>query len=63
MPAFDCAYGAKTPTPSLAVIGGSAFVSDPANGRIREYHLDTPKQGLDMPVGGMPIDLAGNDVG
>lgn len=63
VPAFDCAYGAKTPTPSLAVIGGSAFVSDPAGGRIREYHLDTLKQGLDMPVGGMPANLAGSDAG
>lgn len=60
---FDCAYGAKTPTPSLAVIGASAFVSDPANGRIREYHLDTLKQGLDLPVGGMPANLAGSDAG
>lgn len=63
VPAFDCAYGAKTPTPSLAVIGGSAFVSDPSNGRIREFHLDTLKQGLDMPVGGMPANLAGSDAG
>lgn len=63
VPAFDCAYGAKTPTPSLAVIGNSAFVSDPSGGRIREYHLDTLKQGLDMPVGGMPANLAGSDAG
>jgi hypothetical protein len=60
---FDCQYGAKTPTPGLAVIGGSAFVSDPGNGRIREYHLDTLKQGLDLPVGGMPANLAGSDAG
>ena len=60
---FDCAYGAKTPTPGLAVIGASAFVSDPANGRIREYHLDTLKQELDLPVGGMPANLAGSDAG
>jgi hypothetical protein len=59
VPAFDCQYGAKTPTPSLGIVGGSAFVSDPTNGRIREYHLDTLKQGLDMPVGGMPANLAG----
>lgn len=58
VPAFDCQYGAKTPTPSLAIIGNSAFVSDPGNGRIREFHLDTLKQGLDMPVGGMPANLA-----
>lgn len=63
VPAFDCAYGAKTPTPGLAVSGNSTFVSDPANGRIREYHLDTLKQGLDMPVGGMPTNLAGSDAG
>ncbi len=60
---FDCAFGAKTPTPGLAVLGSSAFVSDPSNGRIREYHLDTLKQGLDMPVGGMPANLAGSDAG
>jgi hypothetical protein len=59
VPAFDCQYGAKTPTPGLAIVGASAFVSDPTNGRIREYHIDTLKQGLDMPVGGMPANLAG----
>lgn len=58
VPGFDCQYGAKTPVPSLAIIGSSAFVSDPANGRIREFHLDTLRQGLDMPVGGMPANLA-----
>jgi hypothetical protein len=61
--AFDCQFGAKTPTPGLAVIGGNAFVSDPVNGRIREFHLDTLKQGLDLPVGGMPANLAGSDAG
>ncbi|WP_332686687.1 hypothetical protein [Bosea sp. (in: a-proteobacteria)] len=63
VPAFDCQYGARTPTPSLAVIGASAFVSDPSNGRIREYHLDTLKQGLDLPVEGKPANLAGSDAG
>ncbi len=64
VPAFDCQYGAKTPVPSLAVVGGSAFVSDPENGRIREFHLDTLKQGLDLPVGGKPANLAsGGDAG
>jgi hypothetical protein len=60
---FDCAYGARTPTPGLAVIGGSVFVSDPVNGRIREYQFDTLRQGLDLPVGGMPANLAGSDAG
>lgn len=59
VPAFDCQFGAKTPTPSLAIVGSSAFVSDPTSGRIREYHLDTLKQGLDMPVSGAPATLAG----
>jgi hypothetical protein len=59
VPAFDCAFGAKTPTPGLAIVGSSVFVSDPTHGRIREYHLETLKQGLDMPVGGMPANLAG----
>lgn len=58
VPAFDCQYGARTPVPSLAIIGNNAFVGDPGKGRIREFHLDTLKQGLDMPVGGMPANLA-----
>ncbi|CAH1668324.1 hypothetical protein [Chelatococcus asaccharovorans] len=56
---FDCAYGATTPVPSLAIVGDSAFVSDPENGRIREFHLNTLKQGLDIPVDGKPANLAG----
>ena len=56
---FDCQFGAKTPAPTLAVIGKSVFVSDPMNGRIREYYLDSLKQGLDMPVGGLPSRLSG----
>ncbi|MEN5081244.1 hypothetical protein ABE438_02070 [Bosea sp. TWI1241] len=63
VPAFDCQFGARTPTPSLAVVGSSAFVSDPTNARIREYQLGTLKQGLDMPVEGMPANLAGSDGG
>ncbi|CAN7410693.1 hypothetical protein LJR090_003260 [Bosea sp. LjRoot90] len=63
VPAFDCQYGARTPTPSLAVVGGSAYVSDPTNGRIREYNLETLKQALDLPVEGMPANLAGSDAG
>lgn len=63
VPAFDCQYGARTPTPSLAVVGGNAFVSDPLNGRIREYSLDSLKQGLDLPVEGKPANLAGSDAG
>ncbi|PTM39653.1 hypothetical protein [Bosea sp. 124] len=63
VPAFDCAYGAKTPTPNLAVIGASAFVSDPTGGRIREYHLDSLKQGLDLPVDGKPTVIAGGASG
>lgn len=58
VPAFDCAYGAKTPTPSLAVVGESAFVSDPVNKRIREYSLGNLQQGLDLPVDGTPANLA-----
>lgn len=58
VPAFDCAYGAKTPTPTLAIIGENAFVSDPVNKRIREYSLGSLQQGLDLPVDGMPANLA-----
>lgn len=58
VPAFDCAYGAKTPTPSLAIVGESAFVSDPVNKRIREYGLGGLQQGLDLPIDGMPANLA-----
>lgn len=58
VPAFDCAYGAKTPMPNLAVVGESAFVSDPVNKRIREYSLGNLQQRLDLPVDGMPANLA-----
>lgn len=63
VPRFDCAYGAPTPVPSLALVGDSAFVSDPENSRIREYHLNTLKQGLDIPVGGKPANLASGGAG
>ena len=33
------------------MVGGSAYVSDPTNGRIREYNLETLTQALDLPVG------------
>jgi hypothetical protein len=59
VPPFDCQFDARTPAPSLAIVGKSAFVSDPMNGRIREYHLDTLKQGLDISVGGLPTKLSG----
>ncbi|EIM29895.1 hypothetical protein [Microvirga lotononidis] len=58
VPAFDCAYGARTPTPSLAIVGENAFVSDPVNKRIREYSLGSLQQGLDLPVEGTPANLA-----
>ena len=58
---FDCSYGARTPTPSLVVIGPTAYVSDPGHGRIRDYGLETLKQGLDLPVGGLPTALAGGE--
>lgn len=60
---FDCSYGARTPTPSLVVIGPTAYVSDPGQGRIRDYGLETLKQGLDLPVGGLPKVLAGGEGG
>lgn len=63
VPAFDCAYGAKTPTPNLAIIGTSAFVSDPTEGRIREYNLDSLQQALDLPVEGKPTIIAGGASG
>jgi len=58
VPAFDCAYGARTPTPSLAIVGENAFVSDPVNKRIREYGLSSLQQGLDLPIDGTPANLA-----
>jgi hypothetical protein len=58
VPAFDCAYGARTPTPSLAIVGENAFVSDPVNKRIREYGLGSLQQGLDLPIDGVPANLA-----
>lgn len=63
VPAFDCTYGATTPTPDLAMIGPNAHVSDPVNGRIREYNLNTLKQGLDLPVDGKPTTIAGGAFG
>lgn len=59
VPAFDCAWDAATPAPTVAIIGNSAFVSDPENGRIREFYLNSLKQGLDIPVGGKPSAIAG----
>jgi len=59
VPAFDCAWDAATPQPTVAIIGNSAFVSDPENGRIREFYLNSLKQGLDIPVGGKPSAIAG----
>lgn len=59
VPAFDCAWDAKTPSPTVAIINNSAFVSDPENGRIREFYLNSLKQGLDIPVGGKPSAIAG----
>src|SRR5690606_3614648 len=58
VPAFDCAYGAKTPTPSLAIVGENAFISDPVNKRIREYSLGNLQQGLDLPVEATPGNVA-----
>jgi hypothetical protein len=55
---FDCAFDAKEPKPSLAVLGDRVFVSDPKEKRIREYDLKTLKQGLDTPIDGMPSHLA-----
>lgn len=63
VPAFDCAYGVRTTTPSLAIVGDSAFVSDPVNKRIREYSLGSLQQGLDLPVEGTPANLANGGVG
>jgi hypothetical protein len=58
---FDCAFDAKEPKPSLAVLGDRAFVSDPTQKRIREFDLKTLKQGLDLPIDGMPGHLAAAD--
>jgi hypothetical protein len=57
--AFDCA--GEGPQPNLAVVGSSVFVGDPTGKRIREYHLGTLKQGLDMPVEGMPTNIASGE--
>lgn len=57
---FDCG-GGEGPLPSLAIVGASAFIGDPTGKRIREYHLGTLKQGLDMPVEGMPTNIASGE--
>lgn len=59
VPAFDCAWDAQTPSPTIAIINNSIFVSDPENSRIREFYLNSLKQGLDIPVEGMPSVIAG----
>jgi hypothetical protein len=59
--AFNCAFDAKETRPSLAVLREQAFVSDPANKRIREFDLKTLKQGLDLPLDGVPGNLATSD--
>lgn len=56
--AFDCAWDATTPQPTLAIIGDSAFVSDPEKGRIRAYNLNTMKHSGDFAVGGKPARIA-----
>ncbi|MDQ8727163.1 hypothetical protein [Bradyrhizobium sp. LHD-71] len=59
--AFDCAYDAKSTRPSLAVLGEHAFVSDPLGKRIREFNLRTLQEGLDLPIDGVPGNLAVGD--
>lgn len=63
VPPFDCAYGAPTPTPRLALSGTSAFVTDPTGGKIHEFYLATRKQGLTYDVGGAPSTVAGGPSG
>jgi hypothetical protein len=58
---FDCAFDAKEPKPSLAVLGDRVFVSDPKERRIREFDPKTLKQGLDLPIDGAPGHLATAD--
>lgn len=60
---FDCAFGAPTPTPRLALSGTSAYISDPIAGTIHEFYLATRKQGLDYSVGGAPSTMAGGPSG
>lgn len=55
---FDCGFGAAGPAPSLSIIGRSAFISDPAQRRIREYDLVSLSQGLDVAFDGIPAALA-----
>ena len=58
---FDCAYDAKEPKPTLAILGDRIFISDPKEKRIREYDLKTLKQGLDLMIDGTPGNLAAAD--
>ena len=60
---FDCAFGAPTPTPRLALSGTSAFVTDPTGGKIHEFYLATRQQGLSYNVGGAPSTVAGGPSG
>src|SRR5690606_3779593 len=59
VPAFDCAFGAVTPRPTLGIDGGSVFVSDPVNSRIRELSVEVLQLRRDLRVGGKLEKLAG----
>ena len=60
IPQVEAALG---PTPRLALSGTSAFVTDPAGGKIHEFYLATGKQGLSFDVGGAPSTIAGGPSG
>lgn len=61
--AFDCAWNATTPKPTLLVGTVDAYVSDPASGAIYVVDLDKLQATRVIGVPGMPANLGGGKAG
>jgi hypothetical protein len=55
--AFDCSPRSVSPRSMLGIIGGSAIVTDPTNGRIRRFAVHSLELLLDWNVKGKPEGL------
>lgn len=58
VPAFDCSSLSDSPRSMLGIIGGSAIVADPTNGRIQRFAVHSFELLLDWNVKGKPEGLA-----
>jgi hypothetical protein len=58
-----CAMLSTIPERGNAWYEPNSFVSDSTGKRIREFHLDTLRQGLDLPINGLPTNIAGGGGG